>query len=561
MAKNVCDVIIEVLSERNVEFIFGIPGDAINGLLEAIRKQNKIKFIHVRHEEAGAFAASAISKLTGKLAVCVGTAGPGAVHLLNGLYDAKHDGASVLAITGQVPTEYEGTEYHQEVDLHSLFEEVSVYNEIVINAHTAQMIVEKACRAAYFRKGVAHLMLPLDIALEKAPEMMERNIVYYSIYSIVPEEGEILKAAKMLNESGKVAIMAGFGARNAVKEMLLLAQKLNAPIIKPLRGKSNFPDEHSYSVGGTGRLGTKPAINAANNCDCLLMIGTDFPYTEFLPKHKKIIQIDNNPIHIGNRLRVDIGLAGDSLSTINTLLPLVNQKQDNAYLKGLQEEMKEWWKKMDEEEQNNKEPIAPQMLARLVGKLADDDAIFCCDTGTVTVWAARHIRIREGQEFTLSGGLASMAFGLPAAIGAKLTYPRRQVIALCGDGGFAMLMGDFLTAVQYNLPIIVIIFNNHKLGLIQMEQEVMGWPEYETHLHNPDFSAFAKICGGDGEKVSKPQDLEQAILNAYNSGKPYILDVEVNPGELTTPPEITVSQAIGFAKAKVKEFFGAGDSQ
>lgn len=561
MAKNVCDSILETLAERGVKYIFGIPGDAINGLIEAIRKQDKIKFIHVRHEEAGAFAASAIAKLTGQLAVCVGTAGPGAVHLLNGLYDAKIDQAPVLAITGQVSTEYQGMEYQQEIDLHSLFEEVTVFNEMLVNPEQVPMVIEKACRAALFRKGVAHLILPFDIAISEVPAEARKNKSYFSNYSMIPAQDEVQRAADLLNKSKKIAILAGIGATDAVKELLILAEKLNAPIIKPLRGKNLIPDEHPFSLGGIGRLGTVPAVNAAKSCDCLLMIGTDFPYIEFLPDDKPVIQIDSSPLHIGNRMPVEIGLAGDSVSTLNALLPLIDQKQDSDYLKSCQDEMQDWWKNLDKEEVAEEGPIHPQYLSRTIGKLADENAVFCCDTGNVTAWSARHLRIRDSQDFILSGGLASMAFGLPAAIGAKLAFPNRQVIALCGDGGFAMLMGDFLTAVQYKLPILIVIYNNHKLGMIQLEQEAYGWPEYQTELHNCDFAEYAKICGGDGERVTEAAKLEQAITKALKSNKPYILDVEINPDELLTPPEITVGQALGFAKAKIKEFFGKGGGQ
>jgi thiamine pyrophosphate-dependent acetolactate synthase large subunit-like protein len=363
-----------------------------------------------------------------------------------------------------------------------------------------------------------------------------------------------------LNEAEKIVILAGIGTKNALKELLMTANILQAPIIRSLRAKDVLPDEHPLSLGGLGMLGTKPATNAINNCDLLFMIGTDFPYPEFYPPTKiPAIQIDTDPNQIGKRYPVEVGLTGHANATLNTLLPLLNQKSGNGFLAGLQEEMKDWLDQQIIKEQSIENPIHPQALAFMAGKLADDDAIFLCDTGAVTVWAARHLHIRNEQRFTLSAMLASMAFGLPAAIGAQLEFPRRQVIALCGDGGFHMLMGDFITAVKYKLPIKVIIFNNHKLGLIQMEQEVMGYPQFQVELENPDYAEFAKLCGGGGITVAHAGDLEDALKKAYASNLPFIVNVEINPEELTLPPHITWNMARGYTTAKVKEKLGKGD--
>ncbi len=560
MSKKISDVIIDVLADAGVEYIFSIPGDGINELVEAIRAQDRIKMIHVRHEEAGAFAASAVAKLTGKLTACMGTSGPGAIHLLNGLYDAKHDHAPVIAISGQVETQYMGTETHQEVNLHLLFEDVSVYNQIIRSANQLPQLVETACREAVNKRGVSHLIISSNIARESVPEPNKRTaFLQDQLKTIRPSDDAIGRAAELINNSEKVTIIAGIGAQHAVKELLHFADQLKAPIIKALRGKDILPDEHPFCVGGLGLLGTKPAVKAIINCNCFIMVGTDFPYNEFYPDDTPAIQIDINATQIGKRYPVAVGLEGDAATTLALLSQQIKPKEDASFLEGLQQDVQKWWRKMEEDENSDSTPIRPQAVAAAIGRVAADDAIFCCDTGAVTVWGARNLRIRAGQKFTLSGGLASMAYGLPAAIGAKLAYPERQVIALVGDGGFGMLIGDFLTAVQYKLPIVVVVFNNHKLGLIQMEQEVAGFPEFQTALHNPDFAAFAIACGGIGTKVTHTEQLIPALTTALSSGQPYILDVEINPEQLTMPPKIELNQALGFAKAKVREFFGQGD--
>jgi pyruvate oxidase len=557
---NISEAILQVLADYGVERIYGIPGDAINHLIEAIRKQDKIKFIQVRHEETGAFAASAHAKLTGKLGVCIGTAGPGAIHLLNGLYDAKSDHAPVLAITGQSETQYIGTNYHQEVDLEMLYKDVTVFNQTIINPAQMPQLAIRACQTALARNGVAHISIPNDIAALEVPQYEKNHYTFISRTHLIPAQEYLEKAASLLNEAKKIVILAGIGTKNAKEELLQTARILQAPIIRSLRAKDVLPDEHPLSLGGLGLLGTRPAANAINSCDLIFMIGTDFPYPEFYPPAKTpSIQIDIDAYQIGKRYPVTVGLTGHADVTLQKLLPLLNPKNDDSYLTGLQQEMKDWLDHQSGIEISAEEPIHPQILASMAGKLANNDAIFLCDTGAVTVWAARHLHIRNEQRFTLSAMLASMAFGMPAAIGAQLEFPNRQVIALCGDGGFHMLMGDFITAVKYKLPIKIIIFNNHKLGLIQMEQEVIGNPQYQVELLNPDYALFAKLCGGDGITISHACDLSDALIKAYSSDLPFIVNVEINPEELTRPPHINLKMASGYAKAKIKEALGKGD--
>jgi pyruvate oxidase len=554
---NVCEALLDILTDYGVKYIFGIPGDSINELIEAIRKQNKIKFIHVMHEEAGAFAASTQAKLTGELSVCVGTAGPGAIHLLNGLYDAKLDHAPVLAITGQIDTALLGTKYHQEVNLMALFQDVSCFNQTIVNPHQMPEIATLACQTAIGKKGVAHLSIPFNISTQKVKDFNKKKNIIKNKTRISPLADDLNKAADLINRSQKPCILAGIGARQAAAVLLKFADLINAPIVKALRGKDILPDIHPLVLGGIGLLGTEPSYSAIKECDLLISIGSDFPYHEFYPDMDvPTIQIDNDPEQIGKRHPVTVPLVGDAIVTLTELLPLVINKIDNSFLHNCQLHMKNWLKDQDELELSDHTPIHPQSLSRFISEASDDNAIICCDTGAVTVWAARNFRLKGAQRFTLSGGLASMAYGLPAAIGAQLLFPKKQVIALCGDGGFAMLMSDFATAVKYALPVKIFIFNNSKLGLIQMEQEAAnGNPEFETDLHNPDYDAFAKICGGEGYTVRNISELTAVVPKAFFSPKPCIINVYVNPEELTYPPHVEFNEAFNYIKAKVKEFF------
>lgn len=559
-AHNVCSVLLDVLADAGVEYIFGIPGDAINDLIEAIRKQDRIRFIQVRHEEAGAFAASAHAKLTGRLGVCTGTAGPGAVHLLNGLYDAKMDHAPVLAITGQVDTAHVGTDYHQEVDLLALFRDVTVFNQRIINVDQMPRLVVQACRSALDHRGVAHIGIPHDVASRTVAHPERHAPVQPSCNAPVPGDDDLDRAADVLNRAGKVAILAGIGCKGGRDALFEVADILGAPIARTLRAKDIVPDDHPFSVGGLGMLGTTPAVDVMANCDALLMAGTDFPYETFFPNATPAVQIDIEPTRIGRRYPVAVGLSGDAPQTLKALAGRLRRKEDRGFIDHARAAMSDWNADMEKQGTSTDTPIRPQVLARAVGMAARDDAVFIADTGTVTAWAARHLPVRHGQHFTLSSALASMAFGLPGAIGAQLTYPDRQVVALVGDGGFSMLMADFLTAVRYHLPVKVVVFNNHKLGLIRMEQEAAGFPESQTDLLNPDFAAYARLCGGEGFRVTDPADLVGTLREAFAATGPCVVDVETDPDALVMPPKIGVKQAFGFSLAKMREFIDRAGS-
>ncbi|MFT7417429.1 MAG: pyruvate oxidase [Glaciecola sp.] len=558
--RKVVDHIVETLYEYGVRHVFGIPGDAINDLMDAIRRHGNIEFIQVRHEESGAFAASTQAKLTGKLAVCVGTAGGGAIHLLNGLYDAKLDHAPVLAITGQLPRCEIGNDSHQEINSSALFSDVTVFNQTLFASDRVPEIIQQACNSALIEKGVAHISLPVDVATEQ----VESGITCHPIAGTKTGDTKPLASAlnnvlRLIQQAEKIVVLAGVGAIPARQQLLTLLKKCNAPLIRTLKAKVLLPDEHEYSLGGLGLLGTRPSVDAINNCDLLVMLGTDFPYKEYYPGKAKVIQVDKDVRHIGRRCPVDLSIVGDVSEVLDQLLADLSQKDNDNFLTECRHQKMKWSREQSEKESSQDTPIKPQYLARSVGELANKDAIFLCDTGTVTAWVARHLPVTEHQLFTLSGNLATMAFSMAGAIGAQLKYPDRQVIALIGDGGFSMLMQEFITVVNRKLPIKIIIFNNAKLGLIQLEQESSGYPEYKTALENPDFSEFARLCGGEGWSVDRPELLVDALKEAFISTNACVIDVHVDPNELVMPPKLELSHAVNYSIAKTKEFINSND--
>ncbi len=551
----VCDVLVRLLGEVGVRHIFGVPGDAINALTEAIRTQKVVDFVHVNHEESGAFAAVGQAKLTGRLGVCAGTSGPGAIHLLNALYDAKCDRAPVLAITGQVETRMMGSGYQQEIDLHSLFSDVTVYNQVVTNLEHFPYVAVQAIQAALDRRGVAHLNIPVDIASEKVSGADRWHVRTPSLRTLPAELDDIDNAARLIDRHKKVVILVGLGCQGAEDKVLALADKIGAPVIHALRAKELFPESHPLSVGGLGNLGVKPSVHALAHADLLLMIGTNFPYVEFLPQHIATIQIDLDPRQIGKRVPVDCGITGDAGAVLDRLVPAVCAKPDRDYLHDVQRHVLAWKDEMAKDVASSDSPIHPGKLAHMVGAAADENTIFVCDTGEVTGWVARYLPIKKGQRFTVSGMLATMAYAQGAGIGARLAYPDRKVVVLTGDGGFSMLMTDFSTAVKYRLPMLIVVFNNQRLGLIELEQEVRGMPNFQTSLQNPNFAAFAQLCGGDGLRITDPAELPAAIGQGMKSTGPFILDVMIDPKVKLIPPKVTFAQAARFVEAKVKEYF------
>ena len=561
------DIVAEALLDWKVEVIFGLPGDGINGFMEALsRRKDKIRFILVRHEESAAFMACAYAKYTGKLGVCVATSGPGAIHLLNGLYDAKLDNTPVLSITGSTYSDLMNSNYQQDVNLLQLFSDVTVYNNMINRPEHAEMTVDIACRSALSLRGVSHLTIPIDVQEMKLKGRYSRHKVpghtsdFYANIT-VPERGLLEDAANILNSGRKIVLLVGQGALSAGDEVIQVAEKLEAPVVKALLGKAVIPDDHPVCIGGLGLLGTEPATDAMNEADTLLMVGTSFPYIDYLPKpgQARGIQIDIKPNNIGLRYPVEIGLVGDSKLVLSELLPLLQQRSETerGFLKSKQDAMVDWNKLLKEQSSRTDKPIKPQVIADAVSELLEDNAIISVDCGTNTSWAAQYINIRKGMKFSLSGTLATMACGLPYAIAAQIAFPDRQCIAFVGDGGFTMLMGEFATAVQYNLPIKIIVIKNNTLGMIRWEQMAfLGNPEYGVEFTPIDFVKFAEACGGIGYAIKEPDEIssimEQAMKMDKDRRKPVIIEASVDPFEPPMPPKVEMEFVTNLAESFVK---------
>lgn len=541
------DILIDKLISWKVEFVFGIIGDGINYIIEAIRKrEDKIKLITTRHEEAAAFMASGYAKYTGKLGACIATTGPGAVHLMNGLYDAAMEGAPVIAITGSVFHDLIGTYYVQEVDTVSLMKDVAVFNQMITGPRHALTVVDIACRTALTTPGVVHLTISKDVQhqqliADKASTGSE-NLVGSNAFMPridLPADNELMLAADLLNSTDKICILAGRGALKAGKEIEQLAEKLSAPVAKALLGKAVLADDSPYTTGGTGHLGTLPSKQMMHECELLLILGSTMPYLEYYPANKqaKAIQIDRDPKRIGLRYPVDIGLVGDVQATLQKLLPKINEKSDKSFLALAQQRMQDWRKKLQHVEGQQSMPIKPQFLVAEASKLLKHDAVIAIDTGAHTVFTARHVQIKASHQVAVCGNLASMAPGLPYAIGAQLAYPGRQCVAFVGDGGFTMLMGEMATAVMYNLPVKVIVFKNGHLAMDRFEQEEMGNKDYGIWLQTIDFAEVAKACGAEGYSCSTPADLSSTLQRAFATNKPAVIEVVVDADEEPATPD------------------------
>jgi pyruvate dehydrogenase (quinone) len=555
------DIVAEALIDWNVHVVFGLPGDGINGFIEALRqRQNKIKFVLVRHEESAAFMACAYAKYTKELGACVATSGPGAIHLLNGLYDAKLDSTPVIAITGSTYSDLMGSNYQQDVNLLQLFSDVAVYNNMINGPEHAEMAVDLACRTALGRRGVGHLTIPIDVQEKRLKGKYSKHKVpghtsdAFTSGSI-PNQESLKKAAEILNVGNKVVILVGQGALSAPEEVLAMCERLAAPVVKALLGKAVVPDNSPYSLGGIGLLGTEPASDAMEEADTLLMVGTSFPYIDYLPKpgQARGIQIDILPEKIGLRYPVDIGLVGDAKLTLAALLPLLQQKHDDHFLKAKQQAMKSWISLLEEQSTRTDKPIKPQVVAAAVSEELEDDAIISVDSGTITSWAARYINIRKGMEFSLSGTLASMACGLQYAIAAQIAFPKRQSVAFVGDGGFTMLMSEFATAVQYNLPIKVVILKNNTLGMIRWEQMAfLGNPEFGVEFTPIDFVRFAEACGGKGYSIREPSEVGSVLHEAMTQKIPTIIEAYVDPFDPPMPPKVEMEFVRKLAESFAK---------
>ncbi|MEK4630958.1 MULTISPECIES: pyruvate oxidase [Bacillus] len=553
-SKTAGHVMTELLEQWGVGHIYGIPGDSINEFIEELRhERNNLTFIQTRHEEVAALAAAAEAKLTGQIGVCLSIAGPGAVHLLNGLYDAKADGVPVLAIAGQVASDEIGRDSFQEIKLEQMFEDVAVFNQQVHTAEALPDLLNQAIRTAYSKKGVAVLTVSDDLFAQK----IKREPVYTSpIYlkaDIEPKKEHLVTCAQYINNAKKPVILAGQGLKSAKEELLAFADKAAAPIVITLPAKGVVPDSHPHFLGNLGQIGTKPAYEAMEECDLLIMLGTSFPYRDYLPDDTPAIQLDSDPAKIGKRYPVNAGIVSDAALGLKELTEYIEYKEDRRFLDACTEHMKHWWKEIEKDETEATHPLKPQQVIARLQDAAAENAVLSVDVGTVTVWMARHFKMKK-QDFIVSSWLATMGCGLPGAIAASLAEPERQSIAICGDGGFSMVMQDLPTAVKYKLPITVVILNNENLGMIEYEQRVKGNIDYVTQLQNVDYAAFAKSCGAKGIKVTKHEELAPAFHEALNSNEPVVIDAVIGD-EPPLPGKITYGQAKGFSKYMLKNFF------
>jgi pyruvate dehydrogenase (quinone) len=561
MAQTAADILIDTIADWGVEVVFGLPGDGINGIMEALRtRQDHIRFVQVRHEETAAFMACGYAKYTGRLGVCLATSGPGGLHLLNGLYDAKLDGAPVLAITGHHYHDMIDTHQQQDVDLDRVFMDVAVYNTRIMGASHVEQVANLACRTALAYRGVAHINFPVDLQESTGGERSKRarpghSSDVFARGANIPAGDDLRRAADLLNAGRKIVILAGRGALGAGDELEATAERLGAPIAKALLGKAAVPDGSPYTTGGVGLLGTLPSQQALEDCDTLLVAGSSFPYIEFLPKpgQARGVQIDVNPVRIGLRYPIEVGLVGDTRRTLQALLPLLEPHADRRFLEKAQERMMDWRALMHERGTRTDMPMKPQVVAHELGLRLPDDAIVACDSGTVATWWARHIPAKRGQMHSLSGTLASMANGLPYVMAAQIAYPDRPCVAFVGDGGFSMLMAEFATCVKYQLPVKVVIIKNNTLGQIKWEQMVfLGNPEYGCDLHPIDFAAVARACGGAGFTVAHPAECGRILDEALAHPGPALVEAIVDPFEPPMPPKVTAEQARKFAASLAK---------
>ena len=562
MAKRVADLLVDVLVEAGVRRVYGVSGDSLNGITDSIRTRKNIQWVHTRHEESAAFAAGAEAHLTGTLAVCAGSCGPGNLHLINGLYDCHRSRVPVLAIAAQVPSAEIGSGYFQETHPDQLFAQCSHYCELVSQPEQMPRVVEIAMQTAISRRGVSVVALPGDVALRDAVHETRRVRFSEAQPTVCPSEEELKILADLLNRSEKITILGGAGCAGAHDELVELAGKLQAPIVHAMRGKEFIEYDNPFDVGMTGLLGFSSGYHAMMNCDVLLMIGTDFPYQQFFPPQATVVQIDVRGEQLGRRTKLDFGFVGDTRTTLRALLPKVQQNQYQAHLKESLAHYRKARKGLDDLATDNsgRKPIHPQYVARVLDRLAAEDAIFTCDVGTPTIWAARYLSMNGKRRIIGSFTHGSMANALPQAIGAQVSHPGRQVISMSGDGGFAMLMGDLLTLRQHELPVKLIVFKNDSLAFVELEMKAAGILDYGTGLHNPDFTKIAEGAGLLGVRAETPDQVEPMIAQALKHDGPALVEILVSRQELSMPPTITYEQAKGFSLFMMKAVLnGHGD--
>lgn len=560
---SVADLFAETLQGIGVRRIYGVVGDSLNGITEALRQRGEIDWVHVRHEEAAAFAAGAEAQLTGTLAVCAGSCGPGNLHLINGLFDCNRTRVPVLAIAAHIPSAEIGSGYFQETHPENLFRECSVYCEMASSPEQMPRVLDNAIRAAVGQRGVAVVVIPGDVALKPAIAPATTTALLPMAPVVRPAEGPLEALAEMLNGASKVTLLCGRGCRDAHGALLQLAEVLKSPIVHALGGKEFVEYDNPYDVGMTGLIGFSSGYYAMENCEALLMLGTDFPYRQFYPQKAKIAQVDIRPENLGRRTRLDLGLVGDVGTTIAALLPRLVEKRDRRYLDACLAHYRKAREGLDELAQGKpgEGVIHPQHLARVLSEQAAENAIFTADVGTPTVWAARYLKMNGRRRLIGSWVHGSMANALPQAIGAQCAFPQRQVISFSGDGGFTMLMGDLLTLRQQKLPAKVVVLNNGTLGFVELEMKAAGLLETGVSLENPDFAAVARACGIPARRVTDPGELEAAVRDVLAEEGPALLDVVSNRQELAIPPKITAEQMKGFGLFALKAVMSGRGSE
>ena len=564
MAQIVADQFAEILATAGVKRVYGIVGDSLNGLTDAIGRQGKIAWVHVRHEEVAAFAAGAEAHLTGELAVYAGSCGPGNLHLINGLFDCHRSRVPVLAIAAQIPSAEIGAGYFQETHPQTLFKECSHYCELISGANQMPRVLEVAIREAVGRRGVSVVVIPGDVALQPTADAPPSKVggLLPPRPVVVPERSVLDRLAALLNGDRRVTILCGSGCAGAHDELLALGQRLKAPIVHALRGKEYVEWDNPYDVGMTGLIGFSSGYYAMLDCDVLLMLGTDFPYRQFYPQGSgvRIAQVDLRAEQIGRRAPVDLGVVGDAKATLTALLPLLQQKSNSVHLAQAREHYARARKALDDLAAPGRGVIHPQQVAKAISDHASEDAIFTCDVGLPTVWAARYLAMNGKRRLIGSFSHGSMANAMAQAIGAQAAFPGRQVISLSGDGGFAMLMGDFLSLVQVGLPVKVVVFNNGALGFIELEQKSTGFLPFGTEFKNPNFAAMAEAAGVRGIRIEDPGEVEAGIAAALRHDGPVLVDAVVNRTELAMPPAVTLEMAKGFTLYVVRAVMsGRGD--
>jgi pyruvate dehydrogenase (quinone) len=548
MKKKVSDQLVEILVEAGIQRIYAVTGDSLNHINDAVYRNGKIKWIHVRHEETGAYAAGAEAQLNG-LACCAGSSGPGHVHLINGLYDAHRSSASVLAIASMIPSKEFGTSYFQETNTIKLFDDCSCFNQVAMTPAQLPRMLQAALQHAVHKKGVAVLGLPGDLNNLPAIAAETTTMVFQNHPVIRPSEVELFQLAELLNSHKKITIFCGLGAAEAHNEIIQLAGKLKSPVAYTYKAKMAIQYDNPYEVGLTGLLGIPSAYHSMHECELLVLLGTDFPYTPFMPVKNKIVQIDIKPEYLGRRAKLDMGLCGDVKDTLQALMPMIEMKEDAAFLGQQLEFYKEVKKNLLIYIKDPGKPnaIHPEFVASVINELAAKDAIFTVDTGMCCVWAARYIDGTGERKMLGSFNHGSMANAMPQAIGAALACPGKQVIAFCGDGGLSMMMGDLMTIVQYKLPVKIIVFNNRSLGMVKLEMEVAGLPDRETDMLNPDFAKIAEAMGISAITINDPGEVKPGLEKAFLQEGPQLVTIQTDPNALAMPPKLELDQMKGYA--------------